>query len=74
VETSIEAAHQAAPPGQPTTAEKIRKLPWALFAAGTNTVFAQFTVMGSVFILFLNSLGLSKTSDAKQLQQFFDIY
>jgi HEAT repeat protein/sugar phosphate permease len=60
VETTIEAAKPAA--GQPTTAEKIRKLPWALFAAGTNTVFAQFTVMGSVFILFLNSLGLSKTS------------
>ena len=60
METTIEAAPPAAP--QPTTAEKIRKLPWALFAAGTNTVFAQFTVMGSVFILFLNSLGLSKTS------------
>ena len=46
---------------EPTTAEKISKLPWSLFAAGTNTVFAQF-VMGSVFVLFLDSLGLSKSS------------
>ncbi len=46
----------------PTTAEKIRKLPWALFATATNTVFAQFTVFGSVFVLYLNKLGLSNTS------------
>ena len=58
--TTIEAAPPAA--AQPTNAEKISKLPWGLFAAGTNTIFAQFTIMGSVFILFLNSLGLSKTS------------
>jgi len=46
----------------PTNAEKIRKLPWALFATATNTVFAQFTVFGSVFVLYLNQLGLSNTS------------
>ncbi len=45
----------------PTNAEKIRKLPWALFATATNTIFAQFTVFGSVFVLYLNQLGLSNT-------------
>ena len=47
---------------EPTTAEKIRKLPWSLFATSANTVFAQFTVFGSIFVLFLNNLGLSKTA------------
>ena len=46
----------------PTTAEKIRKLPWSLFGAAANTVFAQFTVLGTVFVLFLNQLGLSASS------------
>ncbi|MCC7361989.1 MAG: MFS transporter [Anaerolineales bacterium] len=45
----------------PTTAEKIRLLPWALFATATNTVFGQFTVFGSVFVLYLSQLGLSNT-------------
>jgi MFS family permease len=49
-------------PGAPTNAEKIRKLPWAIFANAANTVFAQFTVFGAVFVLFLSALGLSKTS------------
>ena len=47
---------------EPTTAEKIRKLPWSIFANSTNTIFAQFTVMGSIFVLFLNTLGLSKSA------------
>jgi HEAT repeat protein/Na+/melibiose symporter-like transporter len=47
---------------EPTTAEKIAKLPWSLFGAAANTVFAQFTVFGSVFVLFLDSLGLSKSA------------
>ncbi len=48
--------------GEPTTAEKIAKLPWSLFANSANTVFAQFTVFGAIFVLFLNSLGLSKSA------------
>src|SRR5687768_2983713 len=46
---------------EPTTAEKIRKLPWAYLSSATNTVFGQFTFFGTAFILFLSSLGLSKT-------------
>ncbi len=46
---------------EPTTADKIRKLPWAYLSAATNTVFGQFTFFGTAFILFLSSLGLSKT-------------
>src|SRR5262249_4108916 len=38
------------------------KLPWSIFAMSTNTIFAQFTIMGSVFVLFLNMLGLSKSA------------
>lgn len=48
------------PAAGPTTAEKIRKLPWAYLSSGTNTVFAQFTFFGAAFILFLNTLGISK--------------
>lgn len=57
------AVQTADPPrAAPTNADKIRQLPWALFATATNTVFGQFTVFGSVFVLYLNTLGLSKTS------------
>ena len=44
-----------------TTAEKIRKLPWSMAANSANTVFVQLTYFGSVFVLFLNTLGLDKT-------------
>ncbi|MCC6191478.1 MAG: MFS transporter, partial [Anaerolineales bacterium] len=47
---------------EPTNAEKMRKLPWALFANAANAAFGQLTVFGAVFVLFLNALGLSKTS------------
>lgn len=45
---------------EPTTAEKIRQLPWGIRANAANTVFVQFTFFGSVFVLFLNALGLEK--------------
>jgi HEAT repeat protein/Na+/melibiose symporter-like transporter len=45
---------------EPTTAEKISKLPWSIASNSANTVFAQFTYFGSVFVLFLNELGLDK--------------
>lgn len=46
---------------EPTTVEKLRGLPWSIAANSANTVFVQFTFFGSVFVLFLNQLGLSKT-------------
>ena len=47
-------------PTVPTTAEKIRRLPWTLAADATNSVFCTLTVFGSVFTLFLDELGLPK--------------
>lgn len=46
---------------EPTTAEKMRGLPWSILTNLTNTFFAQFTLFGSVFVLFLNQLGLDKS-------------
>jgi len=45
----------------PTTAEKFRGLPWDLAFSAANSVFVQFTFFGSVFVLFLSELGLSKS-------------
>jgi MFS-type transporter involved in bile tolerance (Atg22 family) len=39
---------------------KIRALPWALICGALNCVFALWTFGGSVFVLFLNELGLPK--------------
>jgi len=44
----------------PTNVEKIAKLPWSIASNAANTVFVQFTFFGSVFVLFLDQLGLSK--------------
>ena len=46
---------------EPTTAEKIAKLPWSVASNAANTIFVQFTFFGSVFVLFLDELGLSKS-------------
>jgi len=48
-------------PGTLTTAEKIRRLPWLLWADLFNSVCALLTVFGSVFVLFLSALGIDKT-------------
>ena len=50
-----------APSSEPTTAEKMRGLPWSLAANAVNSVFAQFTFFGSVFVLFLSELSISNT-------------
>ena len=42
-----------------TDVEKIRKLPWLIAADTLNTGFFLLTFSGSVFILFLNELGLN---------------
>ena len=46
---------------KPTTADKMRGLPWDLAHQATNSVFCNLTVFGSVFILFVDELGLGKT-------------
>jgi len=46
---------------EPTTVEKLRGLRWSIAGNAANTVFVQFTFFGSVFVLFLDQLGLSKT-------------
>ena len=46
---------------QPTQYEKIRAIPWSLGYDLANTIFGQLTFFGSVFILFLNDLQLSKS-------------
>jgi MFS family permease/HEAT repeat protein len=44
----------------PTTVEKLRGLPWGIAWSVTNSVFAQFTFFGSIFVLYLNQIGLDK--------------
>ena len=46
---------------EPTTVEKLRGLPWAMAGNAATIVFAKLTFFGSVFVLFLNELGMSKT-------------
>ncbi len=45
----------------PTNVEKLRGLPWGVAWSVTNSIFAQYTFFGSIFVLFLNALGLDKT-------------
>jgi HEAT repeat protein len=47
---------------EPTTAEKMRRLPWSIIGNATNSVYVQLTFFGSLFVLFLSQLGLSKTT------------
>ncbi len=49
-----------ATPNEPTTIEKLRGLRWSIGSNAANTVFVQYTFFGSVFVLFLNELGLGK--------------
>jgi len=44
-----------------TDVEKINRLPWLVGAQTLNIVFVLFTFSGSVFILFLDELGLDST-------------
>jgi MFS family permease len=45
---------------EPTQYEKLRAIPWSLGYDLANTFFGQFTFFGSVFVLFLNELGLNE--------------
>lgn len=55
---------------EPTTAEKMRGLPWAIVGGAMNTVFVQFTYFGPVFVLFLSQLSISKTQIGFLLSMF----
>ena len=46
---------------EPTTAEKLRKLPWSIVSDAANSAYAQLTFFGSIFVLFLNELNLDKS-------------
>jgi HEAT repeat protein/Na+/melibiose symporter-like transporter len=46
---------------EPTTVEKLRGLRWSIISNAANTVMVQYTFFGSIFILFLSELGLSKS-------------
>ena len=54
----------------PTPAVKLRRLPWSIAANFANTFFAQFTYFGSVFVLFLGELGMSKSQIGLYLSLF----
>ena len=45
----------------PTNVEKLRGLPWGIAWSVTNSVFATYTFFGSIFVLFLNVVGLDKS-------------
>src|SRR3954451_18014283 len=46
---------------EPTTVEKLRGIPWSIATNAFNSIFSQLTFFGSVFVLYLDSVGLSKT-------------
>lgn len=46
---------------EPTNVEKLRGLPWSIAGDTSVTIFSQLVFFGSVFILFLDKLGLNKT-------------
>ena len=47
---------------EPTTEVKMRRLPWSLAGNAANAAYSQLTFFGSVFVLFLSELGLTKTT------------
>ncbi len=48
------------PENKPEEREKIRGLPWSVAFNVFNSIFCIFTVFGSVFLLFLTEIGISK--------------
>lgn len=58
------------PTAEPTTVAKLRGLRWNTLADSANTYFVQFTYFGSVFVLFLSQLGLSKSQIGLMLSLF----
>ena len=56
-----------------TNIEKMRGLRWGVAETAANTVFVQLVFFGSVFVLFLNELGLNK-SQIGLLLSFFPFF
>lgn len=48
-------------PAEPTTAEKLRRLPFVMGFDALNSMFCNLSVLGSIFILFLSAMGLNKS-------------
>jgi HEAT repeat protein/sugar phosphate permease len=46
---------------EPTSAQKIHALPWALTAQTSRSIYVNLTMAGPVFLLFLNHLGFGKS-------------
>jgi HEAT repeat protein/Na+/melibiose symporter-like transporter len=55
---------------EPTTVEKMRGLPWGIAFSTANSVYCQLTILGSLFVLYLNELGLNKTQIGALLSLF----
>src|SRR5450759_1629762 len=47
---------------EPSNTVRTRRLPWSIANVTLNSVFAQITFGGPIFILFLDHLGLPKSS------------
>ncbi len=58
---------------EPTTVEKLRGLPWSIAGNSANAVFVHLTYFGSLFILFVSELGMSK-SQIGLLLSFFSFF
>ena len=55
---------------EPTTTEKLRSLRWDILHSVANSVYCQLTLFGTVFVLFLSELGMSKTQIGWVLSMF----
>ena len=53
-------ATSSTPPGEPTTAEKMRGLPWALSGHTANAIHLNLALAGPVFMVFMETLDLEK--------------
>jgi HEAT repeat protein/predicted MFS family arabinose efflux permease len=56
--------------GDLTTLAKMKGLPWGIGFNVANTFFVQFTYFGSVFVLYLDALGLNKSQIGFMLSLF----
>lgn len=59
--TGLTARPEATPSDELTTVAKLSSLPWVVASNAANTFFVQFTFFGTVFVLFMDELGFSKT-------------
>jgi HEAT repeat protein/MFS family permease len=55
---------------EPTNVEKMRGLPWGIAFSAANSAYCQLTILGSLFVLYLSELGLTKTQIGSLLSLF----